>query len=334
VPLAAALPEPVRVRATDDEDDPLGDEADGDFATDQAGAGDFPRDSGHEPPARERAVRADAPRAIGEDRDNGETVTAPTEVAFRPEAAASPTNPLWIEHAPPAEPEETPDADPLVVPAPPPGQAAPPQPVDKPVAADRERDGSPETNREPAAVALRAAEDSVVAMAIPDVAETTGESGQHRQAEPSGEAGGAPGEGDAIGFADGEQEGDAVGFANGEHEADSVGFANGEHEADVGGFPDGQRESDRDDGEAVPDSIETLGGDEFEEVEEADAAERRRRHPMRHYKIQEVIKRRQIMLVQVAKEERGNKGAALTTYLSLAGRYCVLMPNTNRGGGV
>ena len=55
---------------------------------------------------------------------------------------------------------------------------------------------------------------------------------------------------------------------------------------------------------------------------------------MRHYKIQEVVKRRQIMLVQVAKEERGNKGAALTTYLSLAGRYCVLMPNTARGGGV
>ena len=58
------------------------------------------------------------------------------------------------------------------------------------------------------------------------------------------------------------------------------------------------------------------------------------RAPIRHYKIQEVIKRRQIMLVQVTKEERGNKGAALTTYLSLAGRYCVLMPNTGRGGGV
>jgi ribonuclease E len=54
----------------------------------------------------------------------------------------------------------------------------------------------------------------------------------------------------------------------------------------------------------------------------------------RGYKIQEVIKRRQILLVQVVKEERGNKGAALTTYLSLAGRYCVLMPNTNRGGGI
>src|SRR5580704_12859080 len=54
----------------------------------------------------------------------------------------------------------------------------------------------------------------------------------------------------------------------------------------------------------------------------------------RHYKIQEVIKRRQVILLQVVKEERGNKGAALTTYLSLAGRYCVLMPNTPRGGGI
>jgi ribonuclease E len=59
----------------------------------------------------------------------------------------------------------------------------------------------------------------------------------------------------------------------------------------------------------------------------------RRDNPMRRYKIQEVIKRRQILLVQVVKEERGNKGAALTSYMSLAGRYCVLMPNTSRSGG-
>ena len=70
-----------------------------------------------------------------------------------------------------------------------------------------------------------------------------------------------------------------------------------------------------------------------------DARRCRPRPPQRwvrkkHYKIQEVIKRRQIILVQVVKEERGNKGAALTTYLSLAGRYCVLMPNTPRGGGI
>ena len=68
-----------------------------------------------------------------------------------------------------------------------------------------------------------------------------------------------------------------------------------------------------------------------EKVKEAPAPRRQR---ARRYKIQEVIKVRQILLVQVVKEERGNKGAALTTYLSLAGRYCVLMPNTARGGGI
>ncbi|MBL8548068.1 MAG: Rne/Rng family ribonuclease [Hyphomonadaceae bacterium] len=75
---------------------------------------------------------------------------------------------------------------------------------------------------------------------------------------------------------------------------------------------------------------------EAEKADEDDDAldERRRRILTRRYKIQEVIRRRQIMLVQVVKEERGNKGAALTTYLSLAGRYCVLMPNTGRGGGI
>ena len=76
------------------------------------------------------------------------------------------------------------------------------------------------------------------------------------------------------------------------------------------------------------------------EAQDADAQALQAQRPSqrwvrrKHYKIQEVIKRRQIILVQVVKEERGNKGAALTTYLSLAGRYCVLMPNTPRGGGI
>ncbi len=74
--------------------------------------------------------------------------------------------------------------------------------------------------------------------------------------------------------------------------------------------------------------VEQIGGDALEDV--APRPTRLRRH----YKIQEVIKRRQILLIQVVKEERGNKGAALTTYLSLAGRYSVLMPNTARGGGI
>ena len=77
--------------------------------------------------------------------------------------------------------------------------------------------------------------------------------------------------------------------------------------------------------------------EEIESIADEDVAEEIRspRKPRaRRYKIQEVVKVRQIMLVQVVKEERGNKGAALTTYLSLAGRYCVLMPNTARGGGI
>jgi ribonuclease E len=77
------------------------------------------------------------------------------------------------------------------------------------------------------------------------------------------------------------------------------------------------------------DTIETVATeDDSEDVRPT------RKPRVRRYKIQEVIKVRQIMLVQVVKEERGNKGAALTTYLSLAGRYCVLMPNTARGGGI
>ncbi|WP_283807934.1 Rne/Rng family ribonuclease [Bradyrhizobium macuxiense] len=91
---------------------------------------------------------------------------------------------------------------------------------------------------------------------------------------------------------------------------------------------DDEEEDDGEDSEEE-DVVESVGGDDvLEEVPE------RPFRPRRQYKIQEVIKRRQVMLVQVVKEERGNKGAALTTYLSLAGRYAVLMPNTARGGGI
>ncbi len=92
------------------------------------------------------------------------------------------------------------------------------------------------------------------------------------------------------------------------------------------GAEDSESTEHAEDGE---EAIESVGGsDALEEV--PDRAPRYRRQ----YKIQEVIKRRQVMLVQVVKEERGTKGAALTTYLSLAGRYSVLMPNTARGGGI
>ncbi|MFB9951013.1 ribonuclease E/G [Rhizobium puerariae] len=89
-------------------------------------------------------------------------------------------------------------------------------------------------------------------------------------------------------------------------------------------------DDDDDDDGHEKEVIESVGAeDAMEEV-----PDRVVRKPRKQYRIQEVIKRRQILLVQVAKEERGNKGAALTTYLSLAGRYSVLMPNTARGGGI
>ncbi len=95
--------------------------------------------------------------------------------------------------------------------------------------------------------------------------------------------------------------------------------------------PDAELEDDVD-GDAPP-APESAGGN----GQDDGAAEDLRRKRMalrRRYKIQDVIHRRQVLLVQVVKEERGNKGAALTTYLSLAGRYCVLMPNTTHGGGI
>ena len=99
--------------------------------------------------------------------------------------------------------------------------------------------------------------------------------------------------------------------ANGESHVEEIASDQSEAPEDVGASP------------------EQMGADDaLEEVPE------RPRRRMRSYKIQEVIKRRQIILVQVVKEERGSKGAALTTYLSLAGRYTVLMPNTGRGGGI
>ncbi|OBZ96331.1 ribonuclease [Pararhizobium polonicum] len=101
---------------------------------------------------------------------------------------------------------------------------------------------------------------------------------------------------------------------------------------DTRGGRRGHDDDDDDDGHhEEKEVIESVGAeDAMEEVPDRQV----NRRPRKQYRIQEVIKRRQILLVQVAKEERGNKGAALTTYLSLAGRYSVLMPNTARGGGI
>ncbi|MEM8936139.1 MAG: Rne/Rng family ribonuclease [Pseudomonadota bacterium] len=117
---------------------------------------------------------------------------------------------------------------------------------------------------------------------------------------------------------------------------------------EIGGEDQNAPESLDADSESPDEDTEDGDGDEDEDavdtasaaaqraalLEQYREAKRARAKLLRNYKIQEVIKRRQILLVQVVKEERGNKGAALTTYLSLAGRYCVLMPNTARGGGI
>ena len=93
---------------------------------------------------------------------------------------------------------------------------------------------------------------------------------------------------------------------------------------------------DEENGEFPEEALETGNDSARSPVDEAAADELRKKRQSlrRRYKIQDVIQRRQVLLVQVVKEERGNKGAALTTYLSLAGRYCVLMPNTSHGGGI
>ena len=118
-----------------------------------------------------------------------------------------------------------------------------------------------------------------------------------------------------------ESEDDADADAPSSSEADEA--ASESNDAEASGDEDG-------DAEDVGDDADSEVADEQEKT-----AKRRRTRSFRNrYKIQEVIKRGQILLIQVVKEERGNKGAAMTTYLSLAGRYCVLMPNTPKGGGI
>jgi ribonuclease E len=132
----------------------------------------------------------------------------------------------------------------------------------------------------------------------------------------------AAGEDTAVATESGDDADDA---AAGDSDAPSSRDASDEDDEDE------DENGDEENGEAPreEDQVESVGaGDAYEDMPD------RTFRPRKQYKIQEVIKRRQVMLVQVVKEERGNKGAALTTYLSLAGRYSVLMPNTARGGGI
>ncbi len=139
---------------------------------------------------------------------------------------------------------------------------------------------------------------------------------------------------------------DALLAEEAEHAAEEAALRAGDHDDDLDyddhddehedGVEVVERDEDDDDhhdeeeGEAPARRPRKGGGDDAA----VEALRQRRLNLRRRYKIQDVIRRRQVLLVQVVKEERGNKGAALTTYLSLAGRYCVLMPNTAHGGGI
>ena len=121
-----------------------------------------------------------------------------------------------------------------------------------------------------------------------------------------------------------------------EHAAEEERLRSAEIDADEGYSEAEGQSDDVDVAQATATTTEAGTGSARSSVDEsaADELRKKRQNLRRRYKIQDVIQRRQVLLVQVVKEERGNKGAALTTYLSLAGRYCVLMPNTSHGGGI
>ncbi|HEX5777836.1 MAG TPA: Rne/Rng family ribonuclease [Xanthobacteraceae bacterium] len=175
-----------------------------------------------------------------------------------------------------------------------------------------ERESPPAEANESEAPAVEAPAEEVSYDYVEELAETSSEASAQGEENPFGE----------MSATDAREENGAEGGSEpGQGETQENGQENGQERNDHG-----DREHDHDSEDEV---VESVGaGDALEEVPE------RQHRPRRHYKIQEVIKRRQVMLVQVVKEERGTKGAAMTTYLSLAGRYSVLMPNTSRGGGI
>ncbi|WP_132909430.1 Rne/Rng family ribonuclease [Sphingomonas sp. BK235] len=123
-------------------------------------------------------------------------------------------------------------------------------------------------------------------------------------------------------------------FEDSEFDGDEDELDADEHDHDEADEDDAAEESGEDDAGAEPRQPRRRRGRAGGNDDQVEALRQRRMSLRRRYKIQDVIRRRQVLLVQVVKEERGNKGAALTSYLSLAGRYCVLMPNTSHGGGI
>ncbi|CAA9287046.1 MAG: Ribonuclease E, partial [uncultured Acetobacteraceae bacterium] len=256
---------------------------------------------------RQRLLEMQAAEAREEDAAEEEEVASEAAAAAEADARADAEAGSDGEAEPPAEADEPSrdEPEPVLVAAPPVEsvvEAAPPP----------EADPLPPTESD----ALSGAEDAPAAEAVAALEPMDVRS---PEAEPAPEAAEAPSSPETATIA--EQSGPIL--LPGEGEQPSLGRV-----ASAAAPPNGRADDFEPDDSPPP---ETLGGEAPEEV----ARERRASTRfMRHYKIQEVIKRRQIMLVQVVKEERGTKGAALTTFISLAGRFSVLMPNSPRGGGV
>ncbi|GJE26796.1 Rne/Rng family ribonuclease [Methylobacterium organophilum] len=260
---------------------------------------------------RSRGRRSRGRRAEVASARSDETVSASDAAEDTVEAAAETTAEITVDVAAEGTPVASAAPDEAAVPAESeaaeagetaaalPESVIPPAPEPAPAVSDAPESPAGETSAE-------AAPEPVVAAAEESVAEETASEETASEGEDSDE--------DASDEDDEEDEDES------DDESDEESDDEDDEDSD-------DEESEDEDGEP---KIAQVGGagDALAEIPE------RPRPYRRHYKIQEVIKRRQIILVQVVKEERGTKGAALTTYLSLAGRYSVLMPNTGRGGGI
>ncbi|SEO28899.1 RNAse E [Salinihabitans flavidus] len=254
----------------------------------------------------ERAL-AEAQKERDEEEDNPKPARARRSRARKPKQAKPETDDAPKGAAPEAESNDAPEDS-----APQSGQISGMETIDL--------DTSQDTDAETSALVE---DKSKPQSANPDAPDDT--SGQEPSADDDGDDSDTSGSSGGKTMAANADHGDALATRDpgtGEETED-----NGTDGDDDNGNRRGSRR--RSDAASKDDTIESVADDD-----DTDDIRPPRKARPRRYKIQEVIKVRQIMLVQVVKEERGNKGAALTTYLSLAGRYCVLMPNTARGGGI
>ncbi|WP_167645919.1 Rne/Rng family ribonuclease [Mameliella alba] len=294
---------------------------DDDLETGEPGEGLSPMETVHETPVEEPEAADPAPQETPVETDPAPE-PAPVETPVQPEPQADPAP---AEVPAPAEAPEVPGSETAADPAPATEALTPldteaaaepaPTPEDEDTAEAAEPEDAPESETPPRPIAEGTKDEAAVVSQEPDTGDDT-VTPEETAAEAPVEAPDA-----AEPVAEVVAEADPAPVAEDSAEDDVAPEASDDDDEDD--------EDDKDDAAARDASIESVADDDTEE----DIRPVRKPRP-RRYKIQEVIKVRQIMLVQVVKEERGNKGAALTTYLSLAGRYCVLMPNTARGGGI